>query len=341
MKLERLDEILARFRTLTICVFGDFSLDRYLDLECAEAAPDNVADGPTYQVSQARSEPGGGGKLVANLCALGVGAVRVTSCIGVDGEGFELAHTLARIGAETSALLESSQMHTPTRFHVFFRPPDGPPKMLHRLEMRNRSPLAAETEQELLRELRAALADAGAVLVVDEAPVANCGIVTDRIRRELCDLAAAHPEVIFFGHSALRTTAFQNMVTMPSLKTAAEALNLSPEDAVKPTEVAQRLYQHMTAPVYLFLGTQGTVLADDGGARQLPSYPGEAQGEVTFAYDAAVAILLAALSAGAAPDEAGLMANLAFSVAIEEVGVLTPPTPRQLRKRLEAHLGAK
>ena len=335
MNLERLDDILSRFRTLTICVLGDFYLDRFLDIEAGQTAPNAEAGPEAYQVTQVRCEAGAAGAVVTNLCALGVGAVRVISCIGVDGEGFELARVLARVGAETSALLESSRMRTPTFVRPLVRPADGPPKPLHRLDIHNRQPLAEETESELLRELRACLAEAGAVMVVDYVAEPNWGIITERMRENLCEIAAARPETIFFAQSTARVGEFQNMATKPSLREAARAVGRPDTGTPEPMELALALRQRTHAAVYLALDADGLMLADEGGARLIPGFPAEAVVDPVGAQDAAAAAITASLCAGASPEEAGIIGNLAASVAIEQVGAAARVTPKQLRRRLE------
>ena len=114
MRPGRLDEILGRFGGLSICVVGDLFLDRYIDLDGTLHDVSLETGLETRQAVKLRHYPGAGGTVANNLAALGVGRVAVLSCIGVDGEGFELKRAMDRAGIDRSLLIEREDRFTPT-----------------------------------------------------------------------------------------------------------------------------------------------------------------------------------------------------------------------------------
>src|SRR6516165_1575486 len=67
-----LERILQTTPRLTIGVFGDLFLDRYLDIDAALTEPSLETGLDAYQVVRVRNSPGAAGTVVNNLAALGV-----------------------------------------------------------------------------------------------------------------------------------------------------------------------------------------------------------------------------------------------------------------------------
>ena len=94
----RFDALIARFRTLRLGVVGDFSLDRYFDIDPARAEKSLETGLPVHNVTRVRCQPGAAGNIVQNLAALSPAALWPVGYCGDDGEGFELRRALRRLG---------------------------------------------------------------------------------------------------------------------------------------------------------------------------------------------------------------------------------------------------
>src|SRR5262245_27858280 len=101
-----LEAILNRIPGLTVAVFGDLFLDRYLDLDATLTEPSVETGLDAYQVVRVRPSPGAAGTVINNLVALGVKRVYALAVIGDDGEGYELRQALQQMHkVDTSAIL--------------------------------------------------------------------------------------------------------------------------------------------------------------------------------------------------------------------------------------------
>ena len=75
MTPSRLDELVSRFRALRVGVIGDFSLDRYFDIDPARAELSIETGLPVHNVTRVRCQPGAAGNIAQNLGALGLAAL--------------------------------------------------------------------------------------------------------------------------------------------------------------------------------------------------------------------------------------------------------------------------
>ena len=91
---ERLEELLARFGMARIAVFGDFFLDKYLDVDPRLAETSVETGKRANQVVSIRRSPGAAGTVVNNLAALGAGTLHAVGATGDDGEAFDLRQGL-------------------------------------------------------------------------------------------------------------------------------------------------------------------------------------------------------------------------------------------------------
>ena len=82
MTSERFQEITGRYAALRIAVAGDYSWDRYLEIDPAKTETSIETGLPVHNVTRVRAQPGASGTVLNNLAALGV----VGFC-GCDGEG--------------------------------------------------------------------------------------------------------------------------------------------------------------------------------------------------------------------------------------------------------------
>ena len=66
-------EITGRYAALRIAVVGDYSCDRYLEIDPAKTEISIETGLPVHNVTRVRSQPGASGTVLSNLAALGVG----------------------------------------------------------------------------------------------------------------------------------------------------------------------------------------------------------------------------------------------------------------------------
>ena len=79
MKKRRFQEITSHYGQLRIGVIGDFSLDRYLEIDPSKSEISIETGLPVHNVVNVRSQPGAAGTILNNLVALGVKAAAHTA----------------------------------------------------------------------------------------------------------------------------------------------------------------------------------------------------------------------------------------------------------------------
>jgi rfaE bifunctional protein kinase chain/domain len=326
---DSLERILARIPGLTVGVLGDLFLDRYLDLDASLTEPSLETGLDAYQVVGSRAQPGAAGTVVNNLVALGVRRVLPIAVIGDDGEGYELQRALAgqeRVDARW--VLRDLHRRTPTSVKPMLHRTGDPPRELHRLDIKNRSPLPEGLERVLERAVTEAWPQLDALVVLDQVSEVNCGVVTDPMRGLLASLGQAQPRRPILADSREHIGLFRAVWIKPN---RAEALQATAEPDV--AQAVRRLAQLAGRPVFCTAGAEGMLLADGGKVTRVPGYPVAGPTDTVGAGDSVSAAVACAVAAGATLAEAAAFGNLVASITIQQIGTTGTATPEQVRQR--------
>ncbi len=336
MTERRLTGLLSQFASLDLIVVGDFFLDKYLIIDPALSEVSLETGLEAYQVVDRRPQPGAAGTVTNNLTALGVGTVRAIGVIGDDGEGYELRKGLAKTGVRTDLLVETPDRFTPTYTKPMLMEPDGGERELNRQDTKNRSPLPAEVEEAVIANLRAAVGSAHGVIVADQVQERNCGVITDRVRAELADLAAAHADTVFLADSRLRVGEYRNLTIKPNRREAVAAVrpdHVGEESLDLATACAQELHERSRQPVFLTLGEAGIMVVSQAGQQHVPAVRVEGPTDIVGAGDSTTAGIVCALCSRASLTEAAVLANLVASITIQQLGTTGSASPHQIVAR--------
>jgi rfaE bifunctional protein kinase chain/domain len=332
MNTQRLASILDHFPRLTVCVVGDFFLDKYLIIERTLSETSLETGLEAHQVVEVRCRPGAAGTVTNNLRAMDINVTALT-VLGDDGEGYELKRALQSTDVDISAIVEWRDRFTPTYTKPLLRVqgPDGLPRELNRLDIKNREPLPAEVEAEIIHRLRQIVPRVQGVIVGDQTQERNCGVITDRVRDEIAVLARTHPATLFAADSRERIGLFRDVIIKPNAREAARALYPDRESELDRASVeacGAELYRRNGKLVFLTLGAEGILVFHEGGPTHIPACPVRGPIDIVGAGDAAMAGIVAALCSGAEPHEAALIGNLAASITLHQIGT-TGTAPRQ------------
>lgn len=332
MDKNRLNSLLARFPAARVLVVGDFFLDRYLAIDPALAERSLETGLVAHQVFDVIATPGAAGTVAANLRALGA-QVAALGVAGDDGEGYELRRGLRALGADDAALVVAEGWRTPTYTKPIARSSDGPPVELERLDIRTRAPVPPAAAELLLARLRDLAASADAVVIADQMPEPERGVITARMREELARLAARHPNTWFLADSRERIAEFRHVILKPNLRECVRAA--FPQHAGEPhaelaAQAAEILRARAGRPVFVTLGAEGMLVASGDGLARVPGMRVDGPIDPVGAGDSAMAAIAAGLCAGASLEEAALLGNLAAAVTIRQIGTTGTATPAQL-----------
>ncbi len=106
-----------------------------------------------------------------------------------------------------------------------------------------------------------------------------------------------------------------------------------PSDLVQAEDYAEELSQRTHRPVFVTLGAEGILTWSDGACWHIPAPPVTGPIDVVGAGDSVMAGIVAAMCAGASPDEAALVGNLVASITIQQIGTTGTASRQQVRER--------
>jgi rfaE bifunctional protein kinase chain/domain len=330
---QRLQLLLERFPDLSMLVVGDFFLDEYLitDPQLTESSLETGLD--AYQVVERRCSPGAAGTVTNNLRALGVGNIHALSMIGADGNGYELRKGLIESGVDTTALVETSERFTPTYTKPTVRIGQSSERELNRLDIKNRTPVPVDIEEKIIRHLRNIVPEMDGVIVSDQVQERNFGVITDRVRSEICRLAVEYSEKTILIDSRVRIGEFRSVIIKPNIHEAVDAV---PDDDGGTMDISHAemlgstLYQRTGEPVYVTLSEKGILVVTEEGTSHLPAVQITGEIDPVGAGDSTAAGITAALCAGAESVEAAVLGNRVAAIVVKQLGTTGTATPQQI-----------
>lgn len=335
-------DILDRFPQVRLAVFGDYFLDKYLVIDpvLTEASLETGLE--ALQVVAMRSSPGAAGTVTSNLATLEVGSIYAVGAIGDDGHGYELRQGLQRTGVDMTHLMVLNEIFTPTYTKPMVIQDDGSERESSRVDIKNRRPLSDTIQTRLLEELEAVLPEVEAVILADQVAEAHLGVLTDYTRQRIADLAAGHPEIIFFADSRANINSYRNVIIKPNAREAAQCLGLATEAEVTIEQLGtmgRELAVRNGRPVFITLGAEGMLVCTAESQTPVPGVPVTGPLDICGAGDSATAGIVAALCAGATYEEAATFGNLVASLTIQQVGTTGTSTPTEVLQRYLDHFG--
>ena len=337
MNEKLLSQLLTNFPHLHVLVVGDFFLDKYLiiDRRLREVSLETGLE--AYQVVEVSCSPGAAGTITSNLRALGV-KVTALGVIGDDGEGHELKRGLTERGVDIEPLIQLPDLFTPTYTKPIVRESDGQEHEIQRLDIKNRSSLPVDVEEQVIGRLRTLMPQADAVVVADQVQERNCGVITDRVREEIGQLALRHPSKILAADSRERIGLFRHVIIKPNRREATLAVRPDWKGAFTlgvARECGAELFRRSQKPIFLTAGSQGILLFTQKGCQHVPALPVEGDVDIVGAGDSVMAGVVSALCSGAEPEEAALLGNIVASITIQQIGTTGTASLMQIRERFD------
>lgn len=333
---DRLRAILRGCADLRIGVIGDLALDAYWYADMTRAQLSRETPHFPRPVVREQFSAGAGANVANNLAALGVGTVRVFSVLGDDWRGNMLSSVLASVGIDTTQLIVAQQRNTAAYIKPIVMGYDSQQEDA-RLDFENDAPLTADQEDALIEALRRALPHLDGLLIADQ--LAVNGIVTDRVRDALNNLAAQHASTPFVVDSRERIGLFRSMILKPNKMEALRAVASQRDPQLVQREDLIRVGDTLSAqsgrPTFITLGEDGVLVCADGAHRYVPVAPVRPPLDLVGAGDAFIAAMAAALALGATPWEAGTVATLAAAVVVEKLNQTGTASPDEILARYD------
>lgn len=338
MTPSRFDALTSRFAPLRVAVVGDVSLDRYFDIDPARKEISIETNLPVHNITRVRCSPGAAGNILQNLSALGAGTLWPVGFCGDDGEGFELMKALRRVpGVRLDHFAQSRERRTFTYTKPLIHAPGKPPEELSRLDIKNWEPIPAELEERLAHSLEALAPQIDALVVMDQAGVRGCGVVTPKLLATIRELARRFPQLVIVADSRHGLQSFPPVVFKLNAAEFAAHGRIARADATidEVKAGAAALAAAQGRAVFVTLAERGIVGAAPGApAVHAPALPVRGEIDIVGAGDSVTAALTLALAADAGIEEVLLLAQGAASIVIHQLGTTGSAHPAEIRARL-------
>jgi rfaE bifunctional protein kinase chain/domain len=312
---EQLLEIIDRFAGVRVALIGDLVLDRFI-----LGTPKRISrEAPVIILRHEgqRDVPGGGANALANIAALGV-EVKAVAAIGDDEPGSALRAALTERGIDDDFIVTVPGYRTPTKVRILGGGPSSLKHQVARYDIEDRLADDGSWRRELEGHLGEAVEDASAVAISDY----GYGCVSPRL---VASLARRGQRPWLCLDSRYRVGSFGGVdCATPNLGELEAFCGRSLVGDAAVAEGAESLRRALGARfVAATRGNQGMTVVVDGGVHHIPVFGGDEVADVTGAGDTVLAVLVAALAAGAEPLAAAHLANVAAGLVVMKLGTAT------------------
>jgi len=310
----RADGILRQMRERNIVVLGDVMLDEFIWGDVVRISPE--APVPVVDIKRESTHLGGAANVLANLLALGANAC-VVGVIGKDFAGERILSSMREKSAlqTDDLLIADGSRPTTTKTRIIAHN-----QMVVRADREQRAPVNGEIEGRIIAAVKSAIEKAHALIVSDY----DKGVITRRVLAEVLPFAYGRMPVLI--DPKLRNFDAYRPATLvtPNHNEALRVTNLA-EDS---DGVLQRAAKEIRArlgcdAVLITRGERGMMLVEGNRDPVFVATAAREVYDVTGAGDTVIAMLGAAMAAGASLSEAAVLANHAAGIVVGKLGTAT------------------
>ncbi len=303
------------FATLKVGVIGDFALDVYFGLQTSTGERSLETGLDVFWGSQARASLGAAGNVVQNLRALGVTHSWVIGCRGDDLFGREMQHLLRAQGVQIQHLqIVAEQWDT-----CVYAKPNRDKQEANRIDFGTANALSDTLFEGLLTGLEHLMADLD-VLIINQ-QFANPLLTPKRVAM-LNQLMARFPHVRCVADMRDVGMLIRGATLKVNTAELAKFLNIDPPadpDLAWCAEQGTAFRKQTSGPLLITRGHLGILYLDDDETHLIDGLPLPGELDTVGAGDTVVATWAACIGAGATPEQALEIANLAAAVTVQKL----------------------
>ncbi len=337
MTPRRFKSITGRYPEMSIAIVGDYSLDRYLEID-PELAEISIETGlAVHNVTNVRSQAGSAGTIVNNLTTLGIGTIFPIGFCGEDGEGYELLRALRLLaGVDTQHFLQTKDRRTFTYCKPLVLESNRPPRELNRLDSKNWQPTPTAVQKRLVRALMTVAEHVDAIIIMDQVDIAQTGVVTPMLLEAVGQIAKKRNKPLIIGDSR------RGLRDFPPILFKMNSAELGILSGTKPSARLQTIERQAVdlarkndRPVFVTMAERGILGATaNGRTSHQEALPVNGEIDIVGAGDSVTANLAAALAANANIEESITLANAAASIVVHQLGTTGTASVDQISRIL-------
>ena len=318
---ERVNEIFDNIGRVKVGLIGDICIDIYwlADMTLSEISRETPHH-PLIIVDE-RFGLGAGGNVLSNLAALKPKEIFVTGIIGDDWRGGLISRHISALNVSDKFLLKK----TGFKSYAYCKPlRKGISDVVYedpRLDFSG-SPMDSETEKELVVKLEAMAAEVDIICVSDQF---MDGCITPLVREKICELGKSMKIIV---DSRDRIALYRNVTIKPNqVEGVAAAADISgiPAESFHSRgvdgyiEAAGIIKKDMNCDISMTLGKDGCMQFYGGKAVHVHGRIIDPPIDFCGAGDTFLSSFTVMTGAGAAPEEAGIIAGMASEVTIKKI----------------------
>lgn len=326
LEAKSLLHVVQQFPSRKVLVVGDIMLDHYMQGEVERISPE--APVPVLQVSGEWHVLGGAGNVARNIAALGA-TVDIVCVIGADGPGQIVQGLLAESGISGHLLAEKRRLTT-VKTRIIARN-----QQLVRVDREDCTPLEDSTARGFLDVLKKLLPEYSVVVVSDYGK----GVVSDLVMqavRSVRNTDGKRPKVLV-DPKVVNTDLYTDVFMLtPNAKEAAEMTGIPTTQRDGVIRAGLSLFKKLRCEkLCITLGAQGMAIFEQPQrVFRLPTLAHKVF-DVTGAGDTVMAAMALGLASGLDVMGAGMLANMAASLVVGQVGTAVT-SPEELLEALSS-----
>jgi len=304
------------FRGRRVLLVGDLILDRYIYGDAERISPE--APVPVLRAVETREAVGGCANVAACLRALGCEVV-CCGTVGADRHGETLLRLLRESGVDASAVVTQSDRPTTTKTRLVGLAQHRHRQQLLRLDEEDARPLPAGATKKMVESASRRIVDCDVVCIEDY----DKGVVTESLVQAVAGEARRRTRPVLVDPARLSSYArYRGADIVTPNRDELSIVTQRPCDTVDAVSAAAQnaLETYGFRAVVATVDRDGAVLVERGKSPQhVPTVPRTVY-DNTGAGDAVLAMLSAAIAAGADLAGATRLANLAGGLEVEKFG---------------------
>lgn len=319
MKIEKFQELADKFSQKHVLVIGDLMLDSYMWGKANRISQE--APVPIVSVEYITHNPGGAANVAWNLSSLSA-RVSLAGVVGKDIHGKQLLNIISEKGINVDGIVKDENRDTTVKTRVIAQG-----QQVVRTDMESLENVSEDSNQIIQKYILSIISKVDGVILADY----NKGLLSKDLIQSILSLASNQNIPVYVDPKMDHFFEYQNIrLFKPN---AVEFKKSMVQDICPKT--AEDLRKKLNSDhVLITEGAEGMLLMTDEGEFKIPTRA-RAVHDVSGAGDTVIAVYTLADLAGANPEEAATIANLAAGRVCEEVGVV--PINMEMLKEIFDH----
>ncbi len=327
-----ISKILEGVHGKRVAILGDMIADVYLTGKIARISRE--APVLVLEHQGERVVPGGAANVVHNVATLGGLAVAL-GVVGEDNAAEGLLDILSRKGVDISGLVTDASRPTTAKTRIIAGGRATVSQQIVRVDKEDRSPLTADIMSELRERIFAEIEGLDGMVLSDY----GGAVIPSALANEVIEACKKQGvSTIVDSRYSIRRFVGVDYVKQNDAELAdAMGEELTDEDSLR--AAGERLRAELSAKgVLVTRGEKGmTLCLENGRAVDIPVVDKSEVFDVSGAGDTCVAAFILAIAAGASPEDAARLSNVASGVAVRKMGTATV-SAEELRAAAEKQL---